>query len=264
MDEAGGGGGVDAQEPDVNQFVRMFSEQCADLRRLSNAGGGGNDSSNAAADAEWAFKCCHSERERRVIADDGDDDTAFVVHYPSEYNVTRTSEFVSVERTWLRNDALYYNLYCLGLNTVFATALPFALLLFFNISTVASLGRAGKQSYGSEPAQHDLNGGGGATSSGSGRSRRGSQYHHGELLRRSNSPVCRRRENRLTRISLAIVWLFLFCHIWKMIPSAYEMLVGEDGVDGGESPTWMLHIQKISHALIVLNSSVNFLIYVML
>ena len=72
--------------------------------------------------------------------------------------------------------------------------------------------------------------------------------------------MCRRRENRLTRISLAIVWLFLFCHIWKIIPSAYEMAIGP--VRAG--PAWMEHIQQVSHGLIVLNSSVNFLIYVLL
>ena len=76
-------------------------------------------------------------------------------------------------------------------------------------------------------------------------------------LRRSNSPVCRRRESRLTRISLAIVWLFLFCHIWKLIPTAYEVFYG-----GDKYPGWMYFIKHLSHALIVLNSSLNFLIYV--
>lgn len=78
-------------------------------------------------------------------------------------------------------------------------------------------------------------------------------------LRRSNSPVCRRRESRLTRISLAIVWLFLFCHIWKLIPTAYEVMYG-----GDKYPYSMYFIRHLSHALIVLNSSVNFLIYVVL
>ena len=78
-------------------------------------------------------------------------------------------------------------------------------------------------------------------------------------LRRSNSPVCRRRENRLTRISLAIVWLFLFCHIWKLIPTTYEVFYGDE-----EYPVCMHYIKHLSHALIVLNSSLNFLIYVVL
>ena len=78
-------------------------------------------------------------------------------------------------------------------------------------------------------------------------------------LRRSNSPVCRRREKRLTRISLTIVWLFLFCHAWKLIPTAYEFIFGDEYF-----PDWTHFIKHLSHALIVLNSSVNFLIYVIL
>ena len=78
-------------------------------------------------------------------------------------------------------------------------------------------------------------------------------------LRRSNSPICRRRERRLTRISLTIVWLFLFCHIWKLVPTAYEVIYGDD-----HFPMWTHYIRNLSHALIVLNSSVNFLIYAML
>ena len=31
-------------------------------------------------------------------------------------------------------------------------------------------------------------------------------------------------ENRLTRISLVIVWMFIFCHVWKLIPTMYEAL----------------------------------------
>ena len=78
-------------------------------------------------------------------------------------------------------------------------------------------------------------------------------------LRRSNSPVCRRREKRLTRISLTIVWLFLFCHIWKLIPTGYEVIFGDE-----HFPDWTHFIKHLSHALIVLNSSLNFLIYILL
>ena len=78
-------------------------------------------------------------------------------------------------------------------------------------------------------------------------------------LRRSNSPVCRRREQRLTRISLTIVWLFLFCQFWKLVPTVYELLYGDDFW-----PDWAHFVKHLSHALIVLNSSVNFLIYLLL
>ena len=78
-------------------------------------------------------------------------------------------------------------------------------------------------------------------------------------LRRSNSPVCRRREQRLTRISLTIVWLFLFCQFWKLVPTVYELCYGDDFW-----PEWALFVKHLSHALIVLNSSLNFLIYLLL
>ena len=78
-------------------------------------------------------------------------------------------------------------------------------------------------------------------------------------LRRSNSPVCRRREQRLTRISLTIVWLFLFCQFWKLVPTVYELIYGDD-----VWPDWAHFVKHLSHALIVLNSSVNFLIYLLL
>ena len=92
------------------------------------------------------------------------------------------------------------------------------------------------------------------------RSRTPRRAGSGEIrLRRTNSPVLRRRENRLTRISLAMVWLFLFCHVWKLIPTFYEVFV-----DNENYPEWIYNIRHVSHALIVLNSSVNFLIYVVL
>ena len=71
------------------------------------------------------------------------------------------------------------------------------------------------------------------------------------------------KENRLTRISLCIVWLFIFCHVWKLIPTLYE---GWHGIfnDGAKWPPWLTIINDLSHTLIVFNSAVNFLIYVAL
>ena len=46
--------------------------------------------------------------------------------------------------TPLRRDPLYYNLYCVGLNAFFASVFPLALLLFFNVSTLAALARMGR------------------------------------------------------------------------------------------------------------------------
>ena len=42
-------------------------------------------------------------------------------------------------------------------------------------------------------------------------------------------PSVRPTERRLTRISLCIVWLFMFCHVWKLVPTIYELVhAGDD------------------------------------
>ena len=71
-----------------------------------------------------------------------------------------------------------------------------------------------------------------------------------------------RVENRLTRISLCIVWLFIFCHAWKLIPTIYEGL--QQSEETAKWPKWLSVINDVSHTLIVFNSAVNFLIYAML
>jgi len=57
------------------------------------------------------------------------------------------------------------------------------------------------------------------------------------------------------RISLCIVWLFIFCNAWRLVPTAY------DSFFGGQWPAWLSLINNVSHTLIVFNSAVNFLIY---
>ena len=71
------------------------------------------------------------------------------------------------------------------------------------------------------------------------------------------------KENRLTRISLCIVWLFIFCHVWKLIPTLYEGWNSSFN-EGYKWPPWVTIINDLSHTLIVFNSAVNFLIYVAL
>ena len=60
-------------------------------------------------------------------------------------NVTREEHYVGVQTTWLREDPIYYRLYCVGLNTLFATLIPLVTLFFFNVSTVRALKNWGKE-----------------------------------------------------------------------------------------------------------------------
>ncbi len=77
------------------------------------------------------------------------------------------------------------------------------------------------------------------------------------------SKAHRRRERRLARISISIVWLFVVCHVWKLIPTAYEALHSDDGLNVDSWPFWLIIIEHVSHTLITFNSAVNFLIYVL-
>ena len=71
--------------------------------------------------------------------------------------------------------------------------------------------------------------------------------------------LLRSGEARLTRISLAIVWLFIFCHVWRLLPTIYEAIY-----PNLEWPNWVSHVTGISHSFIVFNSAVNFLLYTVL
>ena len=74
----------------------------------------------------------------------------------------------------------------------------------------------------------------------------------------------RKKESRLTRISIFIVWLFIVCHVWKLIPTIYELIYSEDGLELKIWPNWLTTIKHLSHTLIAFNSAVNFLIYALL
>ena len=79
-----------------------------------------------------------------------------------------------------------------------------------------------------------------------------------------STSVMRKQENRLTRISIGIVSLYIICHIWRILPTAYEALYSEDGTVLSHWPTWLIHVYHLSHTLIVTNSAINFLLYVVL
>ena len=80
-------------------------------------------------------------------------------------------------------------------------------------------------------------------------------------IRRDSTVDNNRQEQKLTRISILIVWLFLFCHIWKLFPTAYEAGYSTDGLSHTDWPFWVLIVEYLSHLLITLNSTINFLIY---
>ena len=51
-------------------------------------------------------------------------------------NVTRSIQFYDVFPTSLRLNSLYYKIYCIGCNSLFAWVIPLASLFYLNICTI--------------------------------------------------------------------------------------------------------------------------------
>jgi hypothetical protein len=67
-----------------------------------------------------------------------------------------------------------------------------------------------------------------------------------------------------SRISIFIVWLFIFSHSWKLIPTVYEAVASDNGLDHDDWPFLVLLAEHVSHLMITTNSAINFLIYLFL
>ncbi|XP_023339076.1 FMRFamide receptor [Eurytemora carolleeae] len=72
-------------------------------------------------------------------------------------------------------------------------------------------------------------------------------------IRRTGENILRKREVRMARVSILIVIIFLLCHTLKFVPSVCEIISG--------NPEYIPHVVELAHLLIIVNCSVNFLIY---
>ena len=85
------------------------------------------------------------------------------------------------------------------------------------------------------------------------------RFSHNEFQHDARLVLLRTKEARLTRIALGIVTLYLLCHIWRLVPTIYELIYGSE-----DFPNWIEHMTGFSHNMIVLNSAINFLLYLVL
>ena len=54
------------------------------------------------------------------------------------------------------------------------------------------------------------------------------------------------QEPRLARISISIVWLFMFCHAWRAVPTFYEALHSADGLSVRTHATFGKHVGEVA------------------
>ena len=81
-------------------------------------------------------------------------------------------------------------------------------------------------------------------------------------LVRHGSIASRNIDRKLTWVSCYIMTMYILSHVWKLIPNIYDALYGFD--ENGVWPDWLQTIQGISHIMVVINSAINFLPYLLL
>ena len=174
-------------------------------------------------------------------------------------NISRDKEEVvkfeyEVELTSLRKNKYYYTIYIIGLNLLFNGVIPYAIIVVLNILLHNRLKKIVVSS--SYPSI-----------SGSFRSSRRSK-----LAQNSNTQsTCDTKNNRiefseidLAKISIIIAAVFLTFHSVKWIPNIYELIQRiQSDMEEIPWPDWIENVTTVSHFLIVLNSSVNYYIYVL-
>ena len=81
-------------------------------------------------------------------------------------------------------------------------------------------------------------------------------------LNEESSTNIQQDEINLARTLIVVVLVFLICQSVKLIPDVYEVVACPgDPQEECQSPIWIEAIIDISHLLLAINSSINFIIY---
>ena len=86
-----------------------------------------------------------------------------------------------------------------------------------------------------------------------------SRYTHQKATNRAVSG-----ELNLATILICIVAVFLICHIPRVILNCTEFFLVDEMLncpDGFMPPNWNLCLASVNHALLIINASINFIIY---
>ena len=159
-----------------------------------------------------------------------------------------------VELTMMRKNKYYYSIYIIGLNFVFNGLIPFTILitlnslLYYRMKSIVS-----SPSFKSSRLHSTVS---------IAVSQQQQQSFVETVGTQDDNHRIKLSEIVLTKVSIAIVCVFIVCQSVKWIPNIYELiqrLYTED--DCIKWPFWVESITQISHFLTVLSSSVNFYIY---
>jgi len=158
-----------------------------------------------------------------------------------------------IELTLLRIDKYYYIIYIIALNFVFNGLLPFSLIIIMNILLYKEL----KTKSNTGPKVTHLSVTHSVVSAAT-----GVGANQTLLKNRKKKKEMKRNDIMMSKVTLAVAFMFLVCHSIRWIPNIFELAQRTmyENQDLGW-PFWAQSVTCISHFLIVLNASANFYIY---
>ena len=183
----------------------------------------------------------------------------------SAFNMTdgkRECEYddvVYIRPTALRRSPQYYDIYLFWIDLFVMILVPISFLVFLNVKILTSIRRKHRERMQSNcidmallpsvPASsHDI----------PIYKRRMSRQD--VQRRKKRMSTTERMEQKLAKLGLIIVFIFIACHSVKLLPNIYEM-INRLSDDGNFEDNWIKSFIHLSNFLIVLTSSINFYIY---
>ena len=155
------------------------------------------------------------------------------------------------EPTELRKNILYYGIYHIGCEMIFQFIVPLILLFIANFSILFELIK-----YGSTPLECSV----------------GEETSHNITMRQHSMPQRgRKKQVDRAKVTLAICGIFIFCHLFKWVLNIYELYIRcknytlseEEKEELINESEWFGTVVNVSNTLVVLNSSINFYVYVL-
>jgi hypothetical protein len=156
------------------------------------------------------------------------------------------------EPTEMRKNVYYYGIYHIGCEMVFQFIAPLFILVVANISILTQLIK-----YNSGPPDVSIG--------------EGINQGNTTTYQPPNQQRCRQKQVDRAKVTLAICKIFIFCHLFKWVLNIYELYMrcknytlSEEEIEKIIYETqWFDKVVTISNTLVVLNSSINFYVYVL-
>ena len=167
-----------------------------------------------------------------------------------EKNETSSTFGYELVPTELRKNTLYYGIYHIGCEMIFQFIVPLFVLFIANFSILLELVKLG-----STPIDGSIE----------------ETSHNIPVHQHSTPQRTRKKQVDRAKVTLLICGIFIFCHLFKWVLNIYELHIRRKNYGSSEEEieeiinesNWFGTVINISNTLVVLNSSINFYVYVL-